>query len=481
MTRLRYRAVALAVTLVTASCGSETPTTTTSDTTAGTVTVTTEVAGFQGAWLGDLLPGVRIQLRLERNEAGRLTGVLDSIDEGVMGIPIDKIVESGDRLDIWVGGLESSGEFTLDDDRLTGTISIDADDLDVTLARQDEPFAFDRPQEPDEPYPYLAEEVVFANDEAGFELAGTLTIPAGDGPFPAVVLISGSGPQDRDEQLAGHRPFLVLADHLTRAGIAVLRYDDRGYGESGGSLEGTSEDLATDAAAAFTYLSSRPETGITGLIGHSEGGLIAPMVANTDSSVSFIVMLAGPGETGAEVLLAQTALIMEAEGVPSDITDWQIALTAEVIAASVSEIDELALREDLVRISSDAVDTAPTALAGLISLDDLVAGLEPYADPWMRFFLRYDPEPVLRALTTPVLALFGEVDVQVPAGPNAAAVDAAIGGVHPSSRVEIIPGVNHLFQHSTTGKISEYSTLTETIAPEVLDLVTAWVLEVAAG
>jgi len=204
----------------------------------------------------------------------------------------------------------------VDGDQLEGTLTTGGDTVPVSLDRRDEPFAFERPQVPEPPYPYLEEEIVFPNTEAGFDLAGTLTIPKGDGPFPAVVLISGSGPQDRDEQLAGHRPFLVLADHLARAGIAVLRYDDRGYGESGGDLEGTSADLATDAAAAVDYLAAKPETGSIGLLGHSEGGIIAPMVAATDPAVTFVIMLAGPGETGAEVLLQQAALIPEAEGVP---------------------------------------------------------------------------------------------------------------------------------------------------------------------
>jgi len=190
----------------------------------------------------------------------------------------------------------------VDGGQLEGTLTLGTEAMPVSLVRRDEPFTFERPQTPEPPYPYVEEEIVFPNVGAGFDLAGTLTIPDGDGPFPAVVLISGSGPQDRDEQLAGHRPFLVLADHLARAGIAVLRYDDRGYGESGGGLEGTSADFATDAAAAFEYLAARAETGSVGLLGHSEGGLIAPLVAVDDPAVVFVVMLAGPGETGAEVL-----------------------------------------------------------------------------------------------------------------------------------------------------------------------------------
>jgi len=475
----------LAATLVISSCGSgttDTSTATTPDTTTTTTTLAAdEVSGFEGVWFGYLVPGARIQLRFERNQAGRLTGVLDSIDEGAMGIPIDEIVESGGTLQIWISALESSGAFTVDGDELEGTITSGTDTMPVSLVRRDEPFTFERPQMPEPPYPYTEEEIVFPNAGAGFDLAGTLTIPEGDGPFPAVVLISGSGPQDRDEQLAGHRPFLVLADHLTRAGIAVLRYDDRGYGESGGDLGGTSADFSTDASAAFEYLSARPETGAVGLLGHSEGGLIAPLVAADDAAVAFVVMLAGPGETGAEVLLQQTGLIAEAEGVPQDIVDWQVGFSESAIATAASDLAYDAAATEMRRISEEAMTSAPASIAGSVDVEDLVAGAAEYLTPWMRYFLRFDPRPVLSALDVPVLALFGEVDLQVPAASNAAAVEAALAGGDPATEVVIVAGVNHLFQHSETGKITEYAHLTETMAPEVLGRISAWILNVTGA
>ncbi len=479
----RYRAFAmlLATTLVAAACGSGSAESTIADATSATAPTTANTTGFEGIWFGYLVPGARIQLQIERNQAGRLTGVLDSIDEGAMGIPIDEIVESGDTMQIWIAALESSGTFTVDGNQLEGTVTIGSDTIPVSLVRSDEPFTFERPQVPEPPYPYTEEEIVFPNTGAGFDLAGTLTIPDGNGPFPAVVLISGSGPQDRDEQLAGHRPFLVLADHLTRAGIAVLRYDDRGYGESGGDLEGTSADLATDASAAFEYLAARPETGSVGLLGHSEGGMIAPLVAIGDPAVAFVVMLAGPGETGAEVLLQQTRLIAEAEGVPQDIVDWQVGFSESAIAMAASDLDDDAAATEMRRISEEAMALAPASIAGSVDVEDLVAGAAEYLTPWMRYFLRFDPRPVLAALEVPVLALFGEVDLQVPAASNAAAVEAALTGSDPATEVVIVPGVNHLFQHSETGKVTEYAHLTETMAPEVLEQISAWILLVTDG
>jgi pimeloyl-ACP methyl ester carboxylesterase len=471
----------LAVTLVAAACASGSSESTIADATSRTAPMTTTAPGFEGVWFGYLLPGIRIQFQFERNQEGRLIGVLDSIGEGVLGIPIDEIVESGDTMQIWMAALESSATFTLDGDQLEGTLTTGSKTIPVSLVRRDEPFTFERSQVPEPPYPYVEEEIVFPNADAGFDLAGTLTIPEGDGPFPAVVLISGSGPQDRDEQLAGHRPFLVLADHLTRAGIAVLRYDDRGYGESGGDLEGTSADLATDASAAFEYLSARPETGSVGLLGHSEGGMIAPLVAIGDPAVAFVVMLAGPGETGAELLIQQAGLIPEAEGVPQDIVDWQVAFAESAIAAAASDLDDDAATTEMRRISEEAMASAPPSIAGSADVEDLIAGAAEYLTPWMRYFLRFDPRPVLAALEVPVLALFGEVDLQVPAVSNAAAVDASLTGDHPATEVVIVPGVNHLFQHSETGKVTEYAHLTETMAPEVLERISAWILLVTDG
>jgi pimeloyl-ACP methyl ester carboxylesterase len=317
-----------------------------------------------------------------------------------------------------------------------------------------------RPQEPTPPYPYREEQVTFVNAKAGITFAGTLTLPASSAASPAVVLITGSGAQDRDETVAGHKPFLVLADTLTRRGIAVLRVDDRGVGGSGGTMAtATSEDFVDDALAAVAYLTARKDidTRHIGLVGHSEGGLIAPIAATRSKDIAFIVLMAGPGITGDQILFLQGAAIMRANG------------ASEAAISRNREVQEKLF--DIIRTEKDDA-------AAREKIKAVAPGQERVATPWFRYFLSYDPVPVLQKVTCPVLAINGEKDLQVPYRENLDAIGKALrAGGNPDATTLSMPNLNHLFQTSQTGSPSEYAKIPETIAPVALDAISDWILK----
>ena len=339
-----------------------------------------------------------------------------------------------------------------------------------------------KPQEPALPLPYHVEDVVFTNDKAGITLAGTLTLPAQNGTFPAVILISGSGPQNRDEELAGHRPFLVLSDHLTRNGIAVLRYDDRGVGKSTGDFKAAIlDDFASDVRSALRYLRSREEINQNkiGLIGHSEGGIIAPMVATSDE-VDFIVLLAGPGIKTIDLLPMQHELIARSAGATQE--------DAAIVRQVSSELFKIVLAYD----NSDLLDAKITEYVNLhwekIKMPGMPSDMtkerfismnqKVLSTPWFKQVLRYDPAPVLERVECPVLALNGMNDVQVPSKENLAAIGNALAqGGNTNVTVKELPGLNHLFQECDTGALTEYAKIQQTFSPVALREISEWVVE----
>ncbi len=324
--------------------------------------------------------------------------------------------------------------------------------------------------------------VEFTNPDTGSRLAGTLTVPSGTGPFPGVVLISGSGSQDRDETIGGTvKPFQVLASGLALRGIVVLRFDDRGTGESAGEpveVSGaTTVDLATDALAAADFLSAQPEVAAdrVGVIGHSEGALIAPIVANdAPELVSFLVLLAGPALAGAEVLERQTADILTAEGAPAEIVDWSVEWTRRLIEIAASDLPTPEAAEAMREVVDAAIASAPPGAAPDDASGAVEATIAAFTDPWMRFFLAYDPAPALADLQLPVLVLFGGLDVQVAADVNASAAEAALAN-NADASVAILDGLNHLFQPATTGALSEYGTLGQPFPTETITLIADWI------
>lgn len=441
---------------------------------------------FAGTWQGTLNTGMatlRLGLTVVRDTGGAISGVLTSIDQGNTRIPAVLSI-TGDTLVCDVAALQIhyTAAITTAGDSLRGSFRQGPGTLPLDMVRVAEITAGTapvRPQLPKPPFPYRTENIAFES-VPGVRLAGTLVIPAGTGPFPAVVFVSGSGPQDRDETLLDHRPFLVIADHLARHGIASLRYDDRGTARSTGNFStGTSVDFALDAEAAVGALRARAEIAgqHVGIIGHSEGGLIAPMVAARNRDVAFIVMLAGPGVRGDSILVLQQRAIALAGGVPSDQAERMAANNALLFAAIRGARDsseaEARARQAMLR----AVDTIPPERKAVL-VKQFDAALPQLLSPWMRAFLEYDPRPALERVTVPVLALNGSLDVQVPPKQNLPAIDAALKTAgNRDYRVVEMPGLNHLFQTATTGSPAEYAKIEETIAPAVLELITTWIAQ----
>jgi pimeloyl-ACP methyl ester carboxylesterase len=434
-----------------------------------------------GDWSGSLSAGGAeyfLVFHVTEAEDG-LAATMDSPDQGAYGIEASSAVYANDTLTVGFAAIAGEYVGTLSEDgNLTGTWTQggQAFPLELSPAEEETPEAR-RPQEPAEPLPYLAENVVFTNAEAGIDLAGTLTLPGGPGPHPAAVLISGSGPQNRDEEVFGHRPFLVLADHLTRQGVAVLRYDDRGVGESGGSFAtATSLDFATDADAAMAYLQGRGEidAGRIGLIGHSEGGVIAPMLAAESDDVAYVVMIAGPGIRGDALLIMQGEAINRAAGA----TEEQIATNHELqrrlfeaVASHAAESDLEAEVRELFAESAAGMTTA--------QVDGQVAFL---TSPWMRWFLAHEPVEVLERLTVPTLAVTGSKDLQVPAEANLSAIEGALTAAgNPDFEVVVLDGLNHLLQTAETGLIAEYGRIEETMAPVALRTIGDWIAQRFVG
>jgi uncharacterized protein len=337
------------------------------------------------------------------------------------------------------------------------------------------------------PPPYKQEEVTIAS--GAVTLAGTLTSPPGAGAHPAVVLITGSGPQNRDEEIFGFKPFRLIADALTRGGLAVLRCDDRGVGGSTGSTaQSTSADFAADVLAEVQFLKSRPDIlpARIGVLGHSEGGLVGPLAASKSKDIAFVVMLSGPALTGEKILLAQGELLARAAHVPEE----QVKANADVQRAMFAAVrsgtgwaEVTALAE---KVAADAIARLPEPQRRAVSdpqalvHQQVAQQVAAVRSPWFKFFLDYDPAPVLSSLNVPVLALFGEKDLQVPAKANRQALEEAFAvGGHVTPRVEVIPGANHLYQSAVTGEVSEYATLEKKFVPGFLELVSGWVRQQA--
>ena len=438
------------------------------------------IASAEGVWQGAMEGNgmrLRFQLHVSHDDRKQLVGALDSPDQGISGLPAVKVSqkESAFHFEIPVVSGVYDGTLNPTKTEITGTWTQSGVQQKLDFRRSDQLLELIRPQNPTKPYPYREEEILSANASAKISLAGTLTLPPGKGPFPAAILLSGSGPHDRDESLVGHRPFLVLADHLTRRGIAVLRFDKRGIGKSTGDYtNATTADFASDAEAVLAYLKTRKEIDPKkiGLIGHSEGGMIAPMVATRSNDVAWVVLLAGPALKGEDTLLLQSELILKTAGV----NDGQIARTREFDKQTYTlvrqEKDPAALESKLnalVQSSGMSASLPPAALQAQVRL---------MASPWFRFFLDYDPVPALRKTMCPLLALNGEKDLQIAPKENLAGIQKALqeGGNKEFQTAEL-PGLNHLFQHCPTGSPTEYGGILETMAPEVLNAVSDWVLK----
>ena len=440
------------------------------------------VAGLDGTWRGKISRnGVDLRLVLRIHSTPQGTAVLlDSPDQLANGMPVQNLTRDSQkvtfRLD--VVGASYEGVLSADLRRLTGTWQGPSQlAAPVEFVREENAAASaapKHPQTPQPPYPYRAEDVAFDNPvEKGVHLAGTLTLPAGKGPFPAAVLITGSGQQDRDETLLGHKPFAVIADYLTRHGIAVLRVDDRGIGGSTGEVKtATSADFATDANAAFAFLKSHHEIrgDAIGFIGHSEGGMIGPIAMATNKDVAFLIMLAGPGAPTQELLLAQRRAVSRSTGSSAADVARSEAVMASLFKALASGTS---FEEGLAAARAVLTPEALTAI-GAPPGSDPQAILATMGTPWFRYFFQYDPATNLRRIKVPVLAVNGSLDQQVLPAQNLAAIRNALKDDRDVTIVEL-PGLNHLFQTAKTGAPGEYADIEETFSPVALERMASWI------
>jgi pimeloyl-ACP methyl ester carboxylesterase len=434
-----------------------------------------------GLWEGVLKVGpteLRLGFEIAAKPAGALTATMNSVDQGAKDIPVGTITFADRKLVLELLGVKASYEGLLADDgnSIKGDWQQSGLTLPLELKRVDRLAEVRRPQTPKKPYPYDEEVVVVQNKAANVRLAGTLTKPKGAGPFRAAVMITGSGPQDRDETLFNHKPFLVLADHLTRNGVAVLRCDDRGVGKSTGEHSGaTTADFAADTHAMIAFLRKRKDIKQIGLIGHSEGSLIASMVAATDPDVAFIVLLAGPGMPGDELLMLQSEAHLKAAKADEQTLQWQRGLQKKLLklikdgatpmefkAACANGLKDMP--EDVRKQAGDQIE------AQLLQSEKMLAS------PWFRYFLALDPRIDLKKVRCPVLALNGAKDLQVPAAENLTAIEKALkAGGNDNVTVREFPGLNHLFQACKTGLPDEYGSIEETMAPIVWETIGEWV------
>jgi len=438
-----------------------------------------------GSWLGKISAGaieLRVIFNLSIVEKDSLVATLDSPDQGAKGIKLGPVTYTGESIKISAGALLAEYNGTIKNDTIIEGTWMQAGTSNVlNLVKQRVPIIQNRPQEPKPPYSYKSEDLAFTNEIFNIKLSGTLTIPPGTGPFPSVIMITGSGPQNRNEELMGHKPFMVIADYLSRNGIAVLRYDDRGVGGSQGNYSAaTSADLATDAEAAFKYLKGRsgidPEA--IGLIGHSEGGLIAALVAASNEEISFIVSLAGTGITGEKIIHRQTADLSRASGVDEKQIKEAASINKKLFAVLKKESDNNKASEKMTALYKQILEKKrATPEEAEKAIKQIEAGLNPAGLTWLRYFIMTNPAHFWKKVNCPVLALNGEKDLQVAADENLPAIEKALrtSGNNYVKTLRL-PELNHLFQHCTTGLPSEYSSIEETFSADVLRTIADWIL-----
>lgn len=437
-----------------------------------------------GSWNG-VLKVQGTQLRVIFNVVKKDNGfssTMDSPDQGAKGIPVTKTTFENSKIKFEVTNarIEYNGE--LKENEIIGVFKQGGQEIPMNLSRDAiKKEIVKRPQEPTKPYPYYSEEVTFKNTIANITLSGTLTLPKNGTNFPVVILISGSGPQNRNEELLGHRPFLVISDYLTKNGIAVLRYDDRGVGESKGDFKmATSADFATDVESAIAYLKTRKQINKNkiGLIGHSEGGLIAPIVTSKSKDVNFIILMAGPGIQGDKLLLLQHELIAKANGVSETEIEKSKQNNAEIFEMIVKSNDHQKLKTDLTNLINDLLKNDPNAEIpnGMNKAEFVSMQVHQIASPWMMYFMKFNPAIILEKVTCPVLAVNGEKDLQVPPKENLTAIKNALTkGGNKNVTTKVFPNLNHLFQKCNTGSPTEYGTIEQTFSPIVLEEITSWI------
>jgi uncharacterized protein len=437
-----------------------------------------------GKWNGILkVQGTQLKIvfNISKTDNG-YTSTMDSPDQKASGIPTTLTSFENSKLKIVITNAQIEFEGVLGiDNIIIGNFKQGGQSIPLNLSKGTvEKEIIIRPQEPSKPYPYISEEVTFENKGEGINLAGTLSLPKKEGIFPAVILITGSGPQNRDEEILGHKPFLVLSDFLTKNGIAVLRFDDRGTALSKGDYKSaTTIDFSEDVEAALQFLLSRKEINKNkiGLIGHSEGGIIAPIVASKSKDIAFIVLLAGTGIPGDKLLLLQQQLIGKASGISDENLQKSKTSNKEAFKIVKNSTNSEQLKIDLTNYMRQSLKANPQSEKPQgISDDDFInLQVNQYISPWMQYFIKFDPALTLEKVKCPVLAINGEKDLQVPPKENLEAIKKALNkGGNKKVTTKQISNLNHLFQECKTGSPKEYSEIEQTFSPIALNEILKW-------
>ncbi|MGA2142205.1 MAG: alpha/beta fold hydrolase [Brevinematales bacterium] len=436
-----------------------------------------------GNWGGRLS---EVNLRVGFDIADGGTGwqaVMNDPDQGLMGLPASSITIAGPKIHIEIKSLSAVYDGEISGGGIKGKFSQKGLTFELDLVKLDSPWTLERPQEPKKPYPYIEEDVSVSNTRDNVILSGTLTEPENNGRYPAVCLIQGSGPLNRDEEAYGHRIFLVIADYLTRQGFAVLRCDKRGTGKSTGVYSAaTSPDFASDACACVEYLKGRKDiiSNKIGLIGHSEGGIIAPMAVNREKNVAFIVLLAGPGTGGRKTCLYQNRIILKSAGAPDGfIAKYLEMLDREIALITADSNDTAAKNAAIAEYDESSKNFNPGELDKYgINKDNMEKSIDIFCSPWWRYFLSYDPSDGLKTVKCPVLALNGDLDTQVYWKDNLLTISNTLASSgNTNFKTIVMPGLNHLFQKASTGLGYEYGIISETFNPDALRTIGDWIIK----
>lgn len=452
-----------------------------------------------GSWTGNLKLNIPMRLVFHiKDSTGGFFATMDSPDQNAFGIPCDTVILENDSIHIKLkkigGSFDAVSIIRNDSLVLQGNWKQSGMQFPMQLHKTTANVqAYPRPQNPKAPFPYSVEDVIYKNDDGSVVLGGTITMPLEAKNVPAVILISGSGQQDRNEEIFGHKPFWIIADYLSRNGIAVLRVDDRGTGKSTGDLsKATSEDFALDVMTSLDFLKTRKGIDINniGLIGHSEGGMIAPIVASKRKEIAFMVLLAAPAVQGKDVLLEQQSLIMQSNGLSTSVTNefrqaservMDIVIAADSKETAVAQATE-ALNKWMSTASAEALSRFNTQTSGDLK-NYIIKTIDGLYIPWYRYFLKYDPVEILMKSSCPTLAIFGEKDIQVVAVQNFKPMKDILSKSRKASQYKVLElkGINHMFQHCSSCNINEYPQIPETFTEEALIQIVNWIKKLPKG
>lgn len=442
-----------------------------------------------GDWYGTLNVGQELGVVFHITADDELKATLDVPTQGAKGIPCNEVSFKDRTVIINIELIKSKFSGTLNNNVISGNWIQNGLNIPITFSKKKpEKKALKRPQTPKAPFSYNSTDLVYHNQDKSIQYGATITVPAVDKKHPAVLLITGSGAQNRDEEIEGHKPFAVLADHLTKNGYAVLRIDDRGVGSTTGPTNVTSADYAQDVLAGIAYLKTRDDIDVKkiGLYGHSEGGLIAPMVANKIKDVNFIILAAGPGIKVLDLMTEQNYEMLQKMGISAAMAEEYLPLYRNIMNALLTAEDKkLAATKINAAINSWKAKTDKQTVTVTTGISDAASQqvfanqfLKLYDSKWMKYFISYDPAPALQKLRCKVLAINGDKDIQVISKSNLAGIETALKKSKVKSyEIKELKGLNHLFQKCTTCTVQEYGQIETTIEPEVLDVITEWLDE----